>query len=230
LSNSNTYSEGSLSIPKGWTVYGGIARPSTDVRVSFQQDDKKKPRKKIYKLEGPRPKLNVKTNAQTEQIAEALAGKRDASALSSSIVPVSFDKARFNAEKEAYSADYAKNVEPGRAFASEQPGERVPVLRSDGGRFHRVSQGEQVRLKVDAPAGVPVAFTSLKLGSFSNQLSSITVVADRNGKAEATFTASSGTIAEVPILAACPVASGQVRFVVSVQPKPNRPNGPPGVN
>ncbi|MEQ1826761.1 MAG: hypothetical protein ABL921_12480 [Pirellula sp.] len=223
----STTSQGSLSFPKGWTVYGGIARPSTDVRVSYQ-DDKKKPRKKIYKLEGPRPKLNVNANAETAQIAEALSGKRDPSTLSSSIVPTSFNKAQFDANKEAYATEYAKNIEPGRVFVTAQLGDGVPVLRSDGGRFHRVNQGERVRLKVDAPAGAPIAFSSMKSGQFINQLSSITVVADQNGKAEALFTASSGTIGEIPILAASPVASGQIRFVVSVAPKRDRPTAPPG--
>jgi hypothetical protein len=228
--NAGAPTQGSLSIPSGWKVYGGIARPSTDVRLASSQDEKKKPRKKIYKLEGPKPKLAMDTNAQTKQIADALADKRDASTLSSSIVPASFDRGRFEREKRTYAEEYAKDLEPGRVFASAQPGEGVPVIRSDGARFHRVNQGERVRLRVEAAPLVPISFSSMRMGSFENQLTSITVVAGRDGKAEAQFTASSGTIAEIPILVASPMTSGQVRFVVSVAPKRNRPTGPPGVD
>lgn len=218
----------STLLPNGWKLFGGVARPSTDVRVSFQDDNKA--RKKIYKLEGPSPKLAFDTNQETAQIAEALSGDRETSTLSSSVVPDSFDKERFQDNKEQYAIEYAKIIEPGRVFAAAKPGEGVPVIHADGALLHRVNQGERVRLVVNAAPGVPVAFTSMRLGSFSNQLSSITVVADRNGQAETTFTASSGTIAEIPILAASPVTSGQVRFVVSVAPKLERPNGPPGLN
>jgi hypothetical protein len=215
-------------LPNGWKLFGGIARPSTDVRVSFQ--DGNKSRKKIYKLEGSNPTLAMNASADTAQIAEALSEKRGPSTLSSSFVPTSFDRARFQENRRAYAEQYAKDIEPGRVFASAQPGEGVSVIRSDGDRFHRVNQGESVRLVVNAPADSPVTYTSFRLGSFPNNLTSITVVADRNGKAEALFTATSGTIAEIPVLAASPVTSGQVRFVVSVQPKQDRPLGPPGLN
>lgn len=218
----------STLLPRGWKLFGGIARPSTDVRVSFQDDNKG--RKKIYKLEGPNPTLAMNASAETVQIAEALLDKRGPSTLSSSFVPTSFEKARFLSDSRAYAEQYAKDIEPGRVFAPAQPGEGVSVIRSDGERFHRVNQGESVRLMVNAPVDSPITYTSFRLGSFSNNLTSITVVADRNGKAEALFTATSGTIAEIPVIAASPVTSGQVRFVVSVQPKQYRPSGPLGVN
>ncbi|HUY35193.1 MAG TPA: hypothetical protein VMV69_20780 [Pirellulales bacterium] len=55
-------------------------------------------------------------------------------------------------------------------------------------------------------------------GAFENQLTSITVQADAQGMAEAKFLATAGTIANIHILAASPLASGQARFIVNVAP------------
>jgi len=79
-----------------------------------------------------------------------------------------------------------------------------------------VVQGEAVRLAVQAVPESPVTFTSFDLGQFSNQLTTITVLADENGVASTEFLATPGTINDVNILAASPMASGQVKFVVNV--------------
>jgi hypothetical protein len=79
-----------------------------------------------------------------------------------------------------------------------------------------VKQGESVRLAVQAAAFAPISFHSENLGQWENQLSSITVVANEQGIAEANFTASGGTINEVRILSASPVTSGQAAFIVNV--------------
>ena len=70
------------------------------------------------------------------------------------------------------------------------------------------------------PDGVemPVTFTSFDLGVFDkSQLTTVTVQADGRGVAEAVFTAPPGTVDDVRIMAASPVTTGQVRFVVNVQ-------------
>ena len=68
-----------------------------------------------------------------------------------------------------------------------------------------------------ATSFAPVTFLSSSYGQFENLLTSITVVADRNGRAVATFTATSGTKHNVNILAASPVLAEQIKFTVSVE-------------
>ena len=108
-------------------------------------------------------------------------------------------------------------VEPSRVFGSKQPGPGVKPILARSARFHRVKQGESVRLQVQVTPKSPVAFTSFNLGSFENNLTSITVAAGEDGLAEAVFTASRGTIDDIPILAASPETSGQIAFTVNVQ-------------
>ena len=73
-----------------------------------------------------------------------------------------------------------------------------------------------MRLKVAASPGAPVAFASQDLGQFENSLTSITIAANEEGVAEAVYTASGGTIDLVQILAASPMASGQVQLTIDV--------------
>ena len=77
-------------------------------------------------------------------------------------------------------------------------------------------QGQSIPLRVRATPGAPVTFTSFDLGQFENQLTSITVQADKQGIATARFVGSSGTINDVNILVASPVNSGQAKFAVNV--------------
>jgi len=58
--------------------------------------------------------------------------------------------------------------------------------------------------------------TEMDLGTFSNGLTAITVRADEEGVAKATYTASGGVIADVSVLVGSPLASGQVSFFVFV--------------
>ncbi|MFG0262019.1 MAG: hypothetical protein ACF788_06485, partial [Novipirellula sp. JB048] len=89
-------------------------------------------------------------------------------------------------------------------------------LRKISPRYQEIKQGESVRLEVSAPAGAPVTFTSLDLGQFENQLTSITTVANEQGVAQTAFTGTAGTIQNINILAGSPMASGNVSFVVYV--------------
>ena len=154
------------------------------------------------KPEGAPPVVAPDANEQVKQVHEALLSKENPERLSSFVVNPSFDEAAFKANPAQYAAEYAKIVEPGRVFAPAQPGPDTPVLRSTGDRIHRVQQGESVRLSVIAVPHAPISFTSFGMGQFENLLSNVTVVADAQGKAEASFTASSGTKNEVKILAA----------------------------
>jgi hypothetical protein len=70
---------------------------------------------------------------------------------------------------------------------------------------------------VAAKTNFPVTFNSFGFGQFENKLTSITVVADKEGLAVAPFTATSGTKNNINVLAASPLMAEQVKFVVSVK-------------
>jgi hypothetical protein len=118
-----------------------------------------------------------------------------------------------------YTADphaYLDVAEPGRVFQTKQPGAGVARVKAASPLFQRVEQGQSVTLSVASVAKMPVTFTSFDLGRFENQLTTETVEADESGVAKVKFFGMPGTINDVKIMAASPVAAGQVRFVVNV--------------
>lgn len=204
-------------LPKDWVKLGGVARPSTDVGADRIQS----PKEPLLKREGAYPKVALDANPHVAQVAEALKSGKNPERYSSLIISRNFNADAFAKDPEKYAKEYASIIEPGRVFAPAQPGDSVPVLRVDGDRHHRVTQGESVRLVAVATPFAPVSFTSTGLGQFENLLTTITVVADREGRAVAPFTATSGTKHNVKILAASPVLAEQIKFTVSVELPPS---------
>lgn len=192
-------------------VVGGIPRMPSDVSLGDRSLSEQPTI--VKKRQGFSEPVDPEANASVVQLAAALEDRTDPAAFSSFAPPSKFDLEKYRENPE----EYLTKIEPSRVFAPAQPGEDVPVIRSDGKRFHRLKQGESVRLRVDAKtAGAPIAFSSGSLGTFENKLTSITVAADDQGIAEAVFTASGGTIDLVRVLAASPMASGQVEFTIDV--------------
>ena len=206
-------------LPDGFALVGGVPRPESDVRKDERDASTYQPPKK---RQGFAPALDPDTNPQVKLVSEALKTRDKPERFSSFVTPHNFDAEKFKANPSEYAAEYAGIVEPGRVFAPAQPGPGVTAIRSESKRFHRVKQGEAVRLSVEAVPNAPVTFSSFKLGQFENQLTSITAVAGADGIATAEYTAAGGTIDEVHILAASPVTSGQVAFLVSVQVPPRK--------
>ena len=198
----------------GTVMIGGIQRKETDVQLSERPEVGTY--KKLIKRQGYSPALDPNTNPQVKAVADALAKDENPERFSSFVVKRNFDQQAFNEDPKSYSEEYASIVEPGRVFATAQPGEGVTPIRAEGKRFHRLKQGEAVRLTVEAEPFAPVSFNSNRLGQFENQLTSTTVVAGEDGIATATYTASGGTIDQVQILAGSPVNSGQVKFSLYV--------------
>lgn len=201
------------SVPKGMAMVGGIIRPETDVVTKKGMKKKKNIPKKRH---GYSPALEPSLNEQVAEVAKQLKTREKPERYSSFVIPRDFDQNAFEANPEKAAKEYAKHIAPGRVFATAQPSENVRPIRGTGKRFHRVLQKETVRLSVDAIPFAPVTFTSMDLGQFDNSLSSITTVADKDGKAFANYTPTGGTIDEVKILAGSPVTSGQASFMVSV--------------
>ena len=196
-------------------IVGGIKRPSSDVVINREPKRREQVGTK-KKIQGHSPFLTADTNAQVALVATALKTREHPERFSSFVIPSSFNKSDFDKEPEVYAKEYAKIVEPGRVFAPASPASGTKAIVAKSSRYHRVRQGETVRLSVKAIPSAPVTFTSFDLGQFENQLTSTTVVAEADGVASANFTASGGTINKVSILAASPVTTGQVQFTVAV--------------
>lgn len=202
-------------LPPGQAIVGGVQRPASDVKAAKASN--RISTSAPLKPEGGVPDVAGNANPEVKLVYDALKEKRNPELLSSSVISHDFNKQEFDADPAAYAQKYASRPEPGRVFAPAQPGEGVTALKSVGARLHRVQQGESVRLSVQAVPNAPVTFTSFSAGQFANLLSSQTVVANADGLAEATYTATSGTKKQVRILAASPLTADQVAFTVSVK-------------
>ena len=199
-------------IPDGYVRIGGVDRPETDVKPEF---DSELPDKSTQGQEmgyGLSPPFDPDANPQTRSVADALTQKKFPERLSPAISPKAFDRKAFKANPNAW----VNTIEPGRVFQPAQPGRATPRILTFSRRYQRITQGETVALRVRVTPGAPVTFTSFDLGAFENQLTSINVLANLRGVATARFTGTAGTINDVRILAASPIASGQVNFRVNV--------------
>jgi hypothetical protein len=152
-------------------------------------------------------------NPQTKSIVEAVQTKSHPERLSPLIPPKPFDPVAYKQNPKSY----LEIVEPGRVFQTANPGKDIPAIVAMSPPYQEVIQGKSVKLLAKAVPGMPCTFTSFDLGHFQNQLTSVTVAANEQGVAEADFFGAPGTINEVKILASCPVASGQIRFIVNVK-------------
>lgn len=156
--------------------------------------------------------LTSATNEEVAGVIDAFHSGTHPERLTPTVMPAPFDQAAYQQDPEAY----LRVVEPGRVWQSAQPGPGTRRLRALSPKSVQMRQGEAVRLRVLAEPGGPVTFTSFDLGVFSNQLVSQTVQASDEGVAEATFSAPTGTLFDVHIVAASPLSSGRVEFLVHV--------------
>jgi hypothetical protein len=132
--------------------------------------------------------------------------------LSALIEPPPFDRKAYEKDPETY----LNTVEPGRIWQRAEPGPGVFPIQRVSRYSNSILQGESVNLEVKAEAKMPVTFYSPRLGQFENQLATITVRADEDGIARATFKAASGTRDEIEVFASSPVHTGQARFLIDV--------------
>ncbi len=170
---------------------------------------------------GSTPFIDPGANAQVESAVEALQTgmfPERLSVLMYSGKP--FDLKEYRRDPEAY----LNIAEPGRAFQPAQPKRGITRLAPNCRPYQKVAQGGWVELSVRGVPHTPVTFTSMDLGIFENQLTTITVDTDDNGVARVRMIGTMGTINDVNILAASPVTSGQVKFVVVVQAQSKQPS------
>lgn len=190
---------------------GGIRRPASDLRRGAVPTEDARSADAYY---GTTPGIDPKANPQVASVYEALKEHKYPERVSVMIPPKPYDKRAFQADPQRY----LNVAEPGRVWQVKQPGPGVPILGGVGELAQSLEQGQPTVLKVNGAPGSPVTFTSLDLGAFENQLTTITVRADSKGIAKTAFTGTSGTMGLVHILAGSPESSGVVRFIVDVEP------------
>ena len=200
-------------VPPGVNPVGNLgdeANPSPDgTGLSLQREIDPN---SIEAVVGTTQPVPLDANPMVASVAEAMKTGSHPERLSSMIVPAPFDPKSYAADPQKY----LNTVEPGRVWQPAQPGFRIMQALAVSPLTSEVLQGEAVPLRVKAIPNAPVTFTSFDLGAFSNRLTSITVAADKEGIATAQFVGTPGTYNDVNILAASPVTSGQVKFVVTV--------------
>jgi hypothetical protein len=151
-------------------------------------------------------------NANTRSVAEARKSGKNPERLSAMFMPEAFDKAKFEANPQAY----LDVVEPARVYQTAEPGMKVVQLQAKDYYVVPMVAGGSVDLVVVGTPKAPVTFTAFDGGVFQNQLNSVTVRSDEKGEARATFMATRGTIENVRVVAGSPLASDQVHFDVKV--------------
>ncbi len=198
--------------PREEILVGGVRRPASDVRRGGRKPpESRAPEAPNYGVAQPIPE---DANPNVASVAEALRTGKYPERLSTLIQPAPFDEDDYEADPKTY----LDVVEPGRVWQSAQPGSDIPRLHRLTPRFVEIDQGETISLRARALPGAPVTFTSFDMGAFQNRLTSVTLRADEDGLAVARFTGTPGTLFDVHILAASPVASGQLGFTVTVNP------------
>lgn len=143
-----------------------------------------------------------------------LKGRRSvASAASPLSAPEPFNLKQFRAQPEQYLA----NVEPGRVFqTAEASGPNSVYLMAVSRLRASLRSSEQLVLAVKGAPRAPVTFTALDGGTFAeNTQGSVTVSADAEGNAQATFVAGTAR-GDLNVLVGSPLAVGSQRFFIRV--------------
>lgn len=216
----------SLGVDKdGFVKVGDIERPARDIAFGASASKQRQTKKSPLPDPGRAPFLKGNENSQVaglmQEVTQAegaapqdIVKNRELRAAKSSLfLPEPFDAKKYAENPEAY----LNQIRPGRVFQPAQPGPDVTRLTALSKPFVKVLQSESVQLRVKADPGAPVAFHTSQTGNFENLLKSITVAANDEGIASATFTLGPGTLGLVDVLAASPVHSDQVRFTFKVE-------------
>ncbi len=199
----------------GYVKVGGVWRKQTELGKPVVPNTKIK--EGSLRNPGQSPRVKADLNPQVASVSEALKSKKHPERLSLFKSPPPFDKAEFEKDPDKV----LNTIVPGRAMAPAQPGPDVNPIRKRSPGIVKVLQGESTTLRVKAARNAFVAFHTSDLGVFGSGIKTINVRADDKGIAEATYTATKGTVGNVRVVAASPYNSEIARFVVNVTlPKP----------
>ena len=152
------------------------------------------------------------TNGESTYELQVALAQEHAAAFSPLAAAPPFDLERFRADPEAY----ARQIIPGRIYQVAEAGEGVSQLIPASEQSFEIPRGQGALLSVQAEPFAPVTFHSFDLGAFENDYPTMTVLADANGLAKATFRATEATVADCAIKAASPLHVGQILFHVTI--------------
>jgi hypothetical protein len=116
-------------------------------------------------------------------------------------------------EEENNDSPYLDIAEPGRIYDVAQPASDVAPLTTASSSYFEVADGEAIRVSVQTEASGVATFTAFGVGEFDNGLTTITLEADEDGVASATYVTSTGSEL-TDIVAGSPMRSGTVRFTL----------------
>ena len=200
-------------------VVGDVKRPKRD--IDFDKATSKNPDlpASLFPNPGSAPALKGDENEQVAGlIKEIQGGNRKPEAVSTYTLAKDFDLKTYQKDPQAY----VKKIRPGRVYEPAQPKEGVTRIDSESPYYRKILQGESVIFRAKVNPGAPVTFYTPAVGEFQNRLTTQTVVADENGIAKATYKAGPGTLGVTDVMAASPVHSGQLRYVLNIAlPKTN---------
>jgi hypothetical protein len=204
-------------------LVGGVKRPKSDVAfhtaaLSAERSKLDAATKKLLNkgslANATVPIASRDENKQISKVHESILARSNPERYHTLALSAAFDNAAFDADPDAYLS----TVEPARVWQTAQPGPDVPALTGLSRPRQSLKENEAIRLRVRSAANAPVTFTTLDSGVFENSLPSISVRADKDGIAEAKYSAISGVVGDVNIIAASPLASGSVKYRLSVIP------------
>ena len=112
---------------------------------------------------------------------------------------------------------YLAVIEPSRIFQTARPGRGVPATQVDGPGWVQVAPGETITIRIRTAPDAPLSFLSNGLGAFANGLTAVTLRSDAQGLVEVPWTAIRGTTADVSVVAASPLATGQALLLITVE-------------
>ncbi len=161
----------------------------------------------------PTPSMIKQAEANRRSVQEAKDTGRYPERLGAHVRPPPFDLARWKANPQVY----LDVVEPGRVYQTAPPGPGVKRIEPVGAWVHEVPDSTPATLEVEAEPDSPVTFTAFGAGAFDNALGTITVRADKAGKARVLFTPAPGAPSSVRILVGSPLRAGQAVFHVGIK-------------
>ena len=131
------------------------------------------------------------------------------------IKPPPFDAAAWQNDA-AYRMAYLADNYPGRVWQTAAGSVGTPTLEIQGENQVTVASGATVILRVRGAPGSSITFALNGPGRLlESQLNVATILADGNGDAQVTYSASEGG-GRIPIVVGSPLSVGQVRFLVEV--------------
>lgn len=193
---------------------GGIKRPKRDFDQTVLDLDAQRTR---YLASLPKtgraPAVSLDANPTVAKLGEELRENPGLHPSKSPLVAAEpFDRAAYQKDPQAY----LQLTRPGRVFQSLRPGADVVAIAPLTPIYQEIVQGESVAMSVTAEPGMPVTFHTQQLGEFENRLKTISVAANDQGVARATYQAVTGVRGLVRVMAASPVHSQRVDFTVKV--------------